>query len=154
MTLGDIFAQKAIDKKEEIDVKRMLRFTILGSCIVGPMVRSWLVILERIFGPTVTLGKTLQKLFLDQIAFAPFNQTLILSSLGIMQGLTSLELVLEKVQKELPTVVFTGWKIWPFVNLINFYYVPFQLRPLIISFVALFWFTFLAWTSNGSAPKN
>ena len=34
MTLGDIFAQKAIDKKEEIDVKRMLRFTILGSCIV------------------------------------------------------------------------------------------------------------------------
>ena len=75
------------------------------------MVRSWLVILERIFGPTVTLGKTLQKLFLDQIAFAPFNQTLILSSLGIMQGLTSLELVLEKVQKELPTVVFTGWKV-------------------------------------------
>ena len=75
------------------------------------MVRSWLVILERIFGPTVTLRKTFQKLFLDQLAFAPFSQTTILTSIGIMQGLTSLELILEKVQNELPTVVFTGWKV-------------------------------------------
>ena len=52
MTLGDIFAQKVIEKKEDLDVKRMLRFTVLGSCIVGPMIRSWLLILEKMFGPT------------------------------------------------------------------------------------------------------
>jgi len=150
MTLGDVFAQKVVERKKEIDVKRMLRFTVLGSFIVGPMVRTWLLTLERLFGPTVTLKRTFQKLFLDQFAFAPFSQTTILTSIGIMQGLTSIELVKAKVQNELPHIYFTGLKIWPLVNLINFYYVPFQLRPLVISTVALFWYTFLAWSSNGS----
>ena len=34
MTLGDVFAQKIVEGKKEIDVKRMLRFTVLGSFIV------------------------------------------------------------------------------------------------------------------------
>ena len=34
MTLGDVFAQKVVERKKEIDVKRMLRFTVLGSFIV------------------------------------------------------------------------------------------------------------------------
>ena len=153
MTLGDIFAQKVIEKKEDLDVKRMLRFTVLGSCIVGPMIRSWLLILEKMFGPTLTLKKNLQKVALDQFAFAPFNQIIMLSSVGIMQGLNSLELIKQKLKNELPTVMFTGWKIWPIVNFVNFSYVPFQLRPLVISIVALFWFTFLAWNSNGSQTK-
>ena len=48
---------------------------------------------------------------------------------------------------------FLPLQIWPMVNLINFYYVPFQLRPLVISIVALFWHTFLAYTSNGNLDK-
>ena len=75
------------------------------------MVRGWLLILENIFGPTVILKKTLQKLALDQLAFAPFNQTIMLTSVGLMQGLTSLQLIKEKLKNELPTVMFTGWKV-------------------------------------------
>merc|ERR1712083_1226158 len=102
------------------------------------------------FGPTLTLKKTLQKVALDQFAFAPFNQIIMISSVGIMQGLNSLELIKQKLKNELPTVMFTGWKIWPAVQLVNFYYVPFLLRPLVISIVSMFWHTFLAWYSNST----
>ena len=36
MTLGDIIAQITVDGKKatELDLKRTLRFTILGSCVV------------------------------------------------------------------------------------------------------------------------
>ena len=36
MTCGDIIAQLTVDKRKlsELDLKRTLRFTILGSCVV------------------------------------------------------------------------------------------------------------------------
>ena len=34
MSLGDISAQKLVEKAETLDYKRTLRFTIIGSCIV------------------------------------------------------------------------------------------------------------------------
>lgn len=37
MTFGDVVAQLIVEKKQEVDLKRMLRFTVLGSCIVVSM---------------------------------------------------------------------------------------------------------------------
>ena len=34
MSFGDISAQKLVEKSETWDIKRTLRFTIIGSCIV------------------------------------------------------------------------------------------------------------------------
>lgn len=82
----------------------------LFKYIQGPMVRTWFVILERLFGPTVTLRKTLQKVALDQFAFAPCSQMTILSSVGLMQGF-SFEMIKDKLHNELFTIMKTGWKV-------------------------------------------
>ncbi len=74
------------------------------------MIRTWLVSLEKLFGPVVTLRITLQKLALDQLAFAPFSQATILSSVGLLQGF-SFEMIKDKVQKEQWKVMTTGWKV-------------------------------------------
>lgn len=91
----------------------------------------------------------------------------ILTSVGLLKGF-SFEKIKDKLENELFTIMKTGWKvmhffcnsgycvlilifqIWPWVNLVNFYYVPFLLRPLVINFVAFFWYTYLAWVANGS----
>nr|ACO15358.1 Mpv17-like protein [Caligus clemensi] len=39
-------------------------------------------------------------------------------------------------------------QIWPMAQLINFYFVPFLMRPLFVNFVALFWNSYLAWKLN------
>eukprot|EP00093_Oithona_nana_P012083 12083.XXX_83810_82989_1 [CDS] Oithona nana genome sequencing. len=147
MSLGDISAQKLVEKADTIDFKRTLRFTIIGSCIVGPMVRTWFITLEKAFGPVITFRKTVQKVVVDQVGFMPVSQSIILTSLGCLQGLDFAQ-IKAKWKNEIATVVTTGWKIFPWIQMINFYYVPFLLRPLIINIVALFWYTFLAWYAN------
>ena len=39
MTIGDIVAQKFVEKNESIDWVRAVRFTILGSCIVVSLLK-------------------------------------------------------------------------------------------------------------------
>jgi len=155
MTCGDIIAQFTVDKRKlsELDLKRTLRFTILGSCVVGPLIRAWFLTLEKLLGSAVTLRITFAKVVLDQLLFAPSQQTTILVTIGALQGFT-LQQIKDKVRNELYTITTTGWKIWPFVNMLNFYYVPFPLRPLVVSTVNLFWFTFLAYNSNNSQQRN
>ena len=135
------------------------------------MVRTWFIALEKAFGPVITFRKTVQKVAVDQVAFMPVSQSIILTSLGCLQGLDFAQ-IKAKWKNEIATVVTTGWKvrqqkivscicittilsclfiffqIFPWIQMINFYYVPFLLRPLIVNIVALFWYTFLAWYAN------
>jgi hypothetical protein len=39
-------------------------------------------------------------------------------------------------------------QIWPACQLINFYFTPFLLRPLVVAVVGLLWNVYLAWKTN------
>jgi protein Mpv17 len=138
------------------------------------MIRTWFLTLEKLFGQVVTVRRTVGKVVLDQLAFAPFSQMTVLTTIGALQG-QNLTKIKTKIINELPSITFTGWKvivhhhklppqtfhaktllfqIWPFVNLVNFYFVPFLLRPLLVSFVAIFWYTFLAYKANQSQSPH
>jgi len=58
----------------------------------------------------VTLKRTVAKVTLDQLFYAPSQQTVILVTIGALQGF-SLQQIEDKVQRELPTITFTGWKV-------------------------------------------
>lgn len=44
-----------------------------------------------------------------------------------------------KLVAEYPALQRNGWKVWPLVTLINYRFVPLQLRVLFANIVALFW---------------
>lgn len=47
-TLGDIFAQQAIEKRgQEHDYLRTLRMTTYAGCLGGPLVGAWFSLLNR-----------------------------------------------------------------------------------------------------------
>ena len=147
MGSADLICQKFIENRDKIEPIRTLRFTLIGSCLVGPLIRSWYLLLEKMIGTTVTLPKVLYKVALDQIFFMPLNQSMVLISLGLLKGHHTSD-ILEELKNKLATIVKTGWKLFPITNTIIFYFIPFLLRPLFVNIVALIWFTFVAWEAN------
>eukprot|EP00095_Tigriopus_kingsejongensis_P001936 maker-scaffold246_size239296-snap-gene-1.29 protein:Tk01936 transcript:maker-scaffold246_size239296-snap-gene-1.29-mRNA-1 annotation:"Mpv17" len=148
MGTGDLMAQKLLEQKDEIDVVRCLRFVGLGSFLVAPAIRTWYMTMERLVGPAMPRARAaLTKVALDQGAFAPTFNAIFLSVIGLFQG-KNLEQIKVKLSREYRDVMLTNYKIWPAVQLVNFFLVPFLLRPLVVSIVALVWNTYLSFKSN------
>ena len=76
----------------------------------GPLIRAWFLTLEKLLGSAVTLRITFAKVVLDQLLFAPSQQTTILVTIGALQGFT-LQQIKDKVRNELYTITTTGWKV-------------------------------------------
>ena len=73
----------------------------------------------------MTLKRTVAKVTLDQLFYAPSQQTVILVTIGALQGF-SLQQIGDKVQRELPTITFTGWKVSIMNNALHILYVTYQ----------------------------
>lgn len=72
-----------------------------------------------------------------------FINTTILVLLEGMQG-RDWAAIKHKLQHNLPSILFNQYKLWPAVQLFNFYLVPIQYRVLVVVFVAFFWNIYLA----------
>ena len=176
MSSGDLIAQTCFERTpmSKIDWLRTARFGLIGATFVGPTIRIWFLKLEKLVGSGVTVQKTLSKVALDQLCFAPAFQVPILAYIGLLQG-QNLSQIHVKIKRELKDIILTGWKvssvqhvsihlepkivirmyisllqIWPATQLVNFYFVPFLVRPLVVGLVALGWNSYLAWKANSN----
>ena len=166
MGAGDALSQLVIEKKSKYEIERTLRFAAIGSFFVAPTIRVWYLTLEKWFGGGVTISTTLKKVGTDQFFFAPIFSAAIISVIGTSQAMSKALMaeqdkerklsifqsdilaVGQTLKRDYTDVVITGWTIWPATQLLNFYLVPFLVRPLVVSTVALFWNTYLAWKTN------
>ncbi|XP_013166936.1 PREDICTED: protein Mpv17 [Papilio xuthus] len=148
MGAGDYISQTLVEKKsmKNIDLVRTLRFSSIGFFAGGPALRAWYGFLNKYIG---SKGKTvaLKKVFVDQAVFAPSFLLFILVTLGVMQG-KPLELIEKDIQTNYLDILKTNYYVWPFIQIVNFYYIPLQYQVLIVQTVALFWNTYLAWKTN------
>lgn len=108
--------------------------------------RMWYGLLQRYIG---TQGKTVavKKVFVDQFVFAPSFLVMILAAVGTMQG-KPWKAVQNDIEANYFDVLKTNYLIWPWVQLVNFYYIPLQYQVLLVQSVALFWNTYLSWKTN------
>lgn len=106
----------------------------------------WYGLLQRYIG---TQGKTVavKKVFVDQFVFAPSFLVMILAAVGTMQG-KPWKAVKNDIEANYFDVLKTNYLIWPWVQLVNFYYIPLQYQVLLVQSVALFWNTYLSWKTN------
>ena len=80
-----------------------------------------------------TAATTVARVAADQLFFAPLQLTLFLSSMAIMEGADPVQ----KLQHSFVPTYKANLMVWPFVQGINFTFVPLELRVLTVNVVSL-----------------
>ncbi|VDM63627.1 unnamed protein product, partial [Angiostrongylus costaricensis] len=103
-------------------------------------------ILERVKGSQKIVP--LKRLAIDQVCFfaPPFHAT-ILIVLRMLEGVGVNESC-ERMRNDWWTIYANNLKIWPAVQLINFYLIPLNMRVIIVQVVAFFWNTYLSYRTQ------
>jgi hypothetical protein len=123
------------------DVYRLLRFTFLGTALVGPILHSWYGLLVKKL-PGNSMLATIQRLALDQLVFAPvFLPTFFACNL-ILEGRP--ENIIKKIETDWFSTVVANWSLWVPSQFINFKFIPPQFQVLFSNSVGLLWNIYLS----------
>lgn len=146
--VGDVLAQQFVEKKglHGHDYARTIRQGIFGVVFVGPVMISWYRVLDRLYPGTGKLVP-LYKVATDQVIFAPFIITCFMSFVAFGRGKTATE-VKDQLSADFIPTLLTAYKIYPALQIFNFYITPLNLRPVVVNVVSIFWNTYLSWKSN------
>jgi protein Mpv17 len=144
---GDITAQQLVEQRglKAHDLKRTGRMALYGGFVFGPVATTWFNLLARkIVIPGRPRLETLARVGCDQGAFAPVMIGVFLSSMATMEGASAKE----RLEKNWWTALRTNWMIWPFVQFINFTYLPLQYRVLFANIISIGWNSYLSWVNT------
>jgi protein Mpv17 len=80
----------------------------------------------------------------DQLAFAPVMIGVFLSSMATMEGTSAKA----RLDKSWWPALQTNWLVWPFVQVINFGFMPLQYRLLFANIVSIGWNSYLSFVNS------
>ncbi|KAI0402869.1 hypothetical protein F4802DRAFT_336198 [Xylaria palmicola] len=144
--VGDITAQQVVEKKglEKHEFARTGRMFAYGGAVFGPAATTWFKILSSRVVLRNKNAEILARVACDQLLFAPTFIGVFLSSMAVLEGSSPTE----KLEKSwLPTLT-TNWMIWPFVQMVNFKFVPLHHRVLAVNVVSIGWNCYLSMVSS------
>ncbi|KAH3680841.1 hypothetical protein WICPIJ_008096 [Wickerhamomyces pijperi] len=136
--------------KISYDYKRTLRAVVYGSCIFALIGDKWYKFLSsNVQLPTGTspLLTSLAKMAVDQLMFAPLGIPVYYTAMTLLEGY-GLEDVRLKLKQNWWDTVKANWCVWPFVQFVNFQFVPVSLNLLVVNAVSILWNTFLSYKNS------
>ncbi|KAF8247647.1 hypothetical protein K440DRAFT_297100 [Wilcoxina mikolae CBS 423.85] len=145
--LGDIIAQQGIDRKgiKNHDFAATARMTFYGGCIFGPAAVGWYKVLERFV--VIKRSQNVQMLArvaCDQLIFAPVGIAVFFSTMSVLEGGDPKQ----KLRESWWTALRANWNIWPAVQVVNFRFVPLDMRVLFANVISIGWNSYLSWLNT------
>lgn len=118
----------------------------ITTILQGPLLSVWYRLLHNYVGSG---GKSvaLKKVALDQICFAPVCLAGFLVCVDTLQR-KSFDDTKKSFRDKYPDILIANYKLWPAVQLINFYFVPLHFQVLYAQMVALFWNTYICFKTR------
>ncbi|GAQ88733.1 protein Mpv17 [Klebsormidium nitens] len=142
---GDLLCQTVIEKKKELDFRRMGVISLIGLVLVGPTLHFWYGLLNRTVKIPGGAG-IVSRLVLDQFLFSPAFIAAFFSTLLTLEGRPSL--IQATLQKEWVSTCIANWKIWIPFQFLNFWLVPPQLQVGAANVIALLWTVYLSFVTH------
>uniref|UniRef100_F1L112 Mitochondrial inner membrane protein Mpv17 n=2 Tax=Ascaris suum TaxID=6253 RepID=F1L112_ASCSU len=152
--IGDVFSQLLVEdrwRKGGYEPIRTARFVGVISVWVAPILYRWFGILERISGsPSIV---PIKRMLIDQTVMAPLLTSTVITNLHLVEGNRPHDAFL-RARKEIVPVLITNYKVWPFVQLFNFYAVPLRYRIIVLQFVGIFWNAYLSFMTQSTQSAS
>jgi len=124
---------------------------LLRTAIFGPVATTWFKFLQnKIVLPNKNL-EIIARVAVDQTVFASTNLFCFLSSMAIMEGSNPKD----KLESTYWQALSKNWMVWPFIQIINFKFVPLHHRLLLVNVISLGWNCYLSYlNSQGGSLKE
>eukprot|EP00697_Spironema_sp_BW2_P003807 gnl/Spiro4/15057_TR8117_c0_g1_i1.p1 gnl/Spiro4/15057_TR8117_c0_g1~~gnl/Spiro4/15057_TR8117_c0_g1_i1.p1 ORF type:complete len:202 (-),score=48.94 gnl/Spiro4/15057_TR8117_c0_g1_i1:66-632(-) len=154
MAAGDLVSQtlERVEKKRigatpsPYDGPRAGRMAFLGVVVMGPVFHNWFKILERAV-PGSSMTANISKMVIDQVTMAPTFTAFFFTTLKLMEGRPWDEAVAHTKANFWPALR-TNYMVWPTSQLINFTFVPLNLRVLWLNMTGFCWNIYLSYRHN------
>lgn len=143
--ISDVVAQALSDAPTNL--LSYARFALYGLLCAGPQGHFWFQGLENMIR-VQGAGGIAMKLLLDQLFFLPVTTAAFFVIMKVAEG-RSMNDAMQFMRGSLKETIFSAWKVWPFVNAVNFAVVPTQMRVVFVSAVSVFWVAYLSVVSSG-----
>lgn len=155
MGAGDVVAQVGVERRKvaDMDMARLARMSAIGLCVSGPMVTGWYLILERTIKLSTVSRTAVAMTITDQTLFSPTIISVFFAMNVVLDG-RPLSDAKKEVRELLWPTLKANWTIWPAAQLINFNFVPPQMRVLFVSTIALFWNSYISFAANAHDCEN
>ncbi|CAD5235428.1 unnamed protein product [Bursaphelenchus xylophilus] len=142
---GDGIAQFVVEKRslKQYDLQRGIRFFLMPSCYVAPILSRWFRVLEKIGGK----GAIWKRLAVDQLCWSPCFGASIIFVLGFMESLDAKK-AFDHTKSMCVEVYFKSLQFWPFVQLINLNLIPINFRVIFVQMAALIWNSYLSFRTQ------
>lgn len=152
---GDITAQmismRENVKFSELEILRALQTGAFGAFMNGITLTVYYRYLERFFGSATNHSTVLKKALTDQVIYAPFCIFMFFGNAATTKmELNNMEFkstFIDLMKNKFMSTFLSDCSFWPFVNLVNFKYIPFHFRPAFISFCQYIWQVYMSYVS-------
>lgn len=164
-SFGDILSQKILSADRTPDYGRAAKTGALGLFMNGLVLHHWYIALDNIFGRSMQSRKVaILKTLADQLLYAPISIVIFFGfasvsmshqstlhihdthySTSYLRSINkSVDAFVDKMKSHFISVLLADCCIWPFINIVNFSYIPKNYRPSFIGLVQLFWQVFMS----------
>lgn len=146
--VGSALQAQGGKQKSNVNLRRAAVFGAYGMLIVGPTLHYWYGYLEKLTASVSKDYKTVIKIILDRLVFTPPFLALTLFFLKYFsEKNTTAAQVVSDVRSVFSKAFFASVKVWTLFQLINFSYVPLELRPLAGNVMGFWWNVYLSWSA-------
>ncbi|CAG8685378.1 14995_t:CDS:2 [Gigaspora margarita] len=137
---------------ESFDYMRTLRFSSYGF-VIAPVIHTWFSFLDKRFPlPQLQTSKNpmasrisaiVKRVSVDQVAFAPIGLSLFFSIIGVFEG-RDISSIQQKFREAYVPALKANYITWPFVQFINFGFLPLRYRLPFVSTIGILWTCYLS----------